>query len=62
MFYVFLYKRGRLALERVSGAHGAAYKTVQEAQATEDILQVVFEDGRLVREYSFEEVRKNAAI
>jgi len=55
-------KRGRLALQRVSGAHGAAYKTVQEANATEDVLCTVFENGRLLREYTFEQVRQNAAL
>lgn len=28
----------------------------------QDILQTVFEDGRLVREYSFSEVRDNAEL
>jgi len=55
-------KRGRLALVRLPEAAGGGYKTVQEANAPENVLQTVFEDGRILREYTFEEVRRNAAL
>jgi len=55
-------KKGRLALEKVEGAHGATYRTVQESEAENDILQTVFENGEVVKEYTFEEVRNNAAL
>jgi len=54
-------KRGRLALERIEGAHGTGLRTVPEAQAKNDLLEVIFENGEVVREYTFNEVRENAA-
>lgn len=53
-------KRGRLKLVR-SGA-GPSYTTVAESAPGRDALTTVFENGMLVREYSFEEVRAAAAI
>lgn len=56
-------KRGRLALCRIEGAHGSVLRTVPEAKTGgADILQTVFEDGELKREYTFDEVRRNAAL
>lgn len=47
-------KRGRLAL--VDG------KTVKDKGQKNNMLQTVFEDGKVVKEYTFEEVRENAKI
>jgi len=57
-------KRGRLALIKVEGSHGSTYKTLEECRedVEGDILETVFENGELVKEYSFNEIRKNASI
>jgi nicotinamide phosphoribosyltransferase len=49
-------KAGRLSLIK----HGEQFATVPEANA--DLLETVFENGSVVRDYSFEEVRANAAL
>lgn len=46
-------KRGRLSLTR-------DYQTVPEQD--DDVLRIVFEDGRLVNPITFDEVRRNAAL
>lgn len=51
-------KPGRLKLIK----DGGDYKTVSIDQDGRDILVTVFETGELVKEYSFDEVRKNAKI
>jgi len=51
-------KKGRMKL--IKDAEG--FRTVREDESGEDILQVVFENGKLVKEYTLEEVRKNAEI
>ena len=55
-------KRGRLKL--VDTCFTGNYKTVgiDECPEREDILQCVFEDGELKKEYSFDDVRKNSEI
>lgn len=56
-------KKGRLDLVRVSGSHGSAIATVQldEGQVCRDdsLMETVYLNGELVREYSFDEVRQN---
>ena len=53
-------KRGRLALIK----EGDRFETIREDQLGNraDCLQTVFENGNIVREYTFEEVRKNASL
>lgn len=53
-------KSGRLKLISDAGA----YRTVREEEFPEnaDLLQTVFENGKIVRQYKFEEVRENAEI
>lgn len=51
-------KKGRMKLVR----HGHGAMTVPEDHPGEDIMQTVFENGELVREYTFDEVRENAAL
>lgn len=54
-------KRGRLKLVRVDKTQ---YETVKQGERMwcVDELKTVFENGELIREMTFEEVRKNAAI
>ena len=52
-------KAGRLKLVTMPDGK---LKTVQENEAGEDMLQTVFENGKLVKEYTFDEVRENATI
>jgi len=52
-------KKGKLALvETMDG-----YETVEQGGKwyDRDVLETVFEDGKIVKEYTFEEVRKNVA-
>lgn len=54
-------KKGRLLLVKEDGV----YKTITEAERKkdqEDELVTVFENGELVKEYTFEEVRRRAEI
>lgn len=53
-------KKGRLALVKVSGE----YQTVEgcTGPVEGDILETVFENGKIVKEYTFEEIRKNASL
>ncbi|KAK6176775.1 hypothetical protein SNE40_015010 [Patella caerulea] len=53
-------KKGRLTLE----LHGNDYVTVVEGKGdpSKDQLCTVFENGKLVKEFTFDEVRKNAEI
>lgn len=51
-------KRGRLKLV----VDGDTFKTVRLKEAGDDILVEVFNAGDLVREYTFDEVRKNAEL
>lgn len=53
-------KAGKLKLVKESGE----YKTLREDEAAglKDLLETVFEDGRIVKEQSFEHIRRNAAI
>jgi len=54
-------KKGLLSLEVDEEGR---YVTVEEGRgnADKDLLQTVFEDGVLVKEYTFAEVRENAEI
>lgn len=51
-------KKGRLKLIQRDGV----FQTVGEAAPGTDLLQTVFENGELLRRYSFAEVRKNAEL
>jgi len=56
-------KRGRLKLEK--GPDGEFYTTRQDDfphDHNEDYLETVFENGELVKEYTFEQARKNAEL
>jgi nicotinamide phosphoribosyltransferase len=55
-------KKGKLALIQVNSGE---YLTIPESQLrneSENILKTVFENGELVTEYTFDEVRKNADL
>jgi nicotinamide phosphoribosyltransferase len=53
-------KKGRLALTRDARGH---FRTVRESELQgPNFLEPVFEDGRLLRDMTFEQVRKNAAL
>ena len=53
-------KRGRLALVK----DGETFVTVREDELNgrKDYLELVFENGQMIKEYSFEEVRKNSRL
>ncbi len=53
-------KKGRLA---VIEPEPGVYKTIPEGELGQqkNILEIVYESGRLIREYNFEEVRENAS-
>jgi nicotinamide phosphoribosyltransferase len=51
-------KSGRMKL--VESENGL--QTVAESEAGKDLLQTVFENGTITREYTFEEIRERAAI
>jgi nicotinamide phosphoribosyltransferase len=51
-------KKGRLKLVKDSGG----YKTVGESETGQDELQIVFEDGHIKKQYSFEEVKENSKL
>ncbi|CAG5131032.1 unnamed protein product [Candidula unifasciata] len=53
-------KKGQLTLERQN--NGFITKEEGTGDPAKDVLQVVFENGKLVKEFSFSEVRKNAEI
>jgi nicotinamide phosphoribosyltransferase len=55
-------KKGRLKLTRVEGGHGSIWKTVGEAEEGKEYLVPVFETGEILRDYNFDEIRKNAEI
>ncbi len=52
-------KKGRLKLIRDTSGR---FSTVRENEDGEDILETVFKNGELVREMTFEQVRKNAKL
>ena len=53
-------KRGRLALIK----EGDRFVTIREEELGDkkNYLETVFENGEFVKQYSFDEIRKNAAI
>lgn len=51
-------KRGRLKLVK----SGDTFKTVSQSESGEDVLQTVFENGEILRRYTFDEVKRNAAL
>ncbi len=53
-------KRGRLALVKRNGEYVTIRKTELE-DPRDNLLEVVFENGKLMREWTFEEVRERAA-
>jgi nicotinamide phosphoribosyltransferase len=42
--------------------NNGVYQTVSQDADGDDILQTVFENGRMVKEYSFDEIRARAAL
>ena len=54
-------KKGRMKLVKVVGAHGFAYATAPEDHPMPDVMETVFEDGVIKKEYTFDEVKANAA-
>jgi len=55
-------KSGRMKLIREEGEHGSTYATVPASDPREDQLVEVFRDGRIVREWTFSEIRQRARI
>jgi len=53
-------KTGRLKLVWHEGAHGKVLITVSITDERPDVLETVFENGTIVKEWTWEEVRKNA--
>lgn len=53
-------KAGRLALVDYVKPARRGYITVRETETSGNLLQTVFENGELVKEYTFDEVRENA--
>jgi nicotinamide phosphoribosyltransferase len=53
-------KAGRLKLVWNEGASGKTLITVQESDPRPDVLVTVFENGKITKEYNWEEVRANA--
>jgi nicotinamide phosphoribosyltransferase len=51
-------KAGRLKLIKENGI----YKTVRTSEHGDDLLVPVFENGKILRKYSFDEVRQNAKL
>lgn len=51
-------KKGKLKLLK----DGDCFKTVRFEDKGDDILEVVFENGKLVREYSFDQIRENVKL
>lgn len=53
-------KKGHLTLER----QGDGFVTVEEGKGdpTKDLLDVVYENGKLLKYYTFDDVRKRAEI
>ncbi len=56
-------KKGKQYLYAVKGAHGTSYTTTNVKDPNKkNILETVFENGKLVKEFTFDEVRENASI
>ncbi len=57
-------KAGKLALVAVPGAHGIGYRTMREEEAArrglKNILVPVFENGRVLSEHTFAQIRERA--
>jgi nicotinamide phosphoribosyltransferase len=55
-------KSGRMKLVRSEGPRGPTYRTVKADEPGEDQLVEVFRDGRIVRQWTFSEVRGRARV
>ncbi len=55
-------KRGRLKLVRATGGQGRQFQTVLADEPGDDLLQTVFENGRLLVEHDFAGIRKRAEV
>lgn len=53
-------KRGRLKLKIIPGAHASGHQTVPESEEGQDLLQTVFENGYLIRDYYYDDVRRTS--
>jgi nicotinamide phosphoribosyltransferase len=54
-------KQGRMKLVQVFGPDGMSYETRGLDEPGEDVLVEVFRDGEILKNYSFDEVRKRAS-
>jgi nicotinamide phosphoribosyltransferase len=55
-------KKGRLKLVWQEESHGKFLVTVPETDSRENVLQTVFENGKILKKYTFDEVRQNAKM
>jgi len=55
-------KRGRLALIRTASKSAPLATVPESVGGDDDLLVTVFEDGKITKKYTFDEVRKNANI
>ena len=55
-------KSGRFKLIRTTGPAGPTFATVKESEPGDDVLELVFENGRVVRRTTFAEIRRRAAL
>jgi nicotinamide phosphoribosyltransferase len=51
-------KKGRLKLVK----DNSGYRTVSESESGQDQLEVVFENGEIKKQYTFEEVKENSTL
>jgi len=55
-------KRGRMKLIMERSSHGSWLSTTPDLDSRTDIMQIVFQNGRLKKQYDLETVRTNATI
>lgn len=60
-------KKGKLTLAKVRTEEGEQYATIRESELNrlyviKEVLVPVFENGKILKEYTFEEVRENARL
>jgi nicotinamide phosphoribosyltransferase len=55
-------KSGRMKLVKTEGPHGPAYQTVKSREPGEDQLVEVFRDGRIMKDWTFAEIRERGKM
>jgi nicotinamide phosphoribosyltransferase len=55
-------KRGRMKLVWNESSHAKTLVTVPETDSRPDVMQTVFENGEMVREYTWNEVQTNSKL